>query len=198
MKMKITVVAGLALALLVPTVAGAKPTPNAGDKRAAKSECNMFRGHSHATREAFQAKFTTFKACVKQKAAEEAQEAQNAHTNAARECRAQRTEDPTGFATEWGTPGQNGANHNGKNAFGKCVSSTAKAKENKADAKDEQDATEFKNAAKECASERSADAEGFKTTYGTEGSNFKNAFGKCVSQKVREDNEQPETSQPTS
>jgi hypothetical protein len=66
---KITVVTGLALALLVPTVAGAKPTPNAGDKSAAKSECNMWRGHSHATREAFQAKFTTFKACVKQKAA---------------------------------------------------------------------------------------------------------------------------------
>jgi hypothetical protein len=34
MKM-ITPVTGLALALVVPTVAGAKPTPNAGDKRAA-------------------------------------------------------------------------------------------------------------------------------------------------------------------
>jgi hypothetical protein len=198
MKTKITVVTGLALALLVPTVAGAKPTPNAGDKRAAKSECSMFRGHSHATREAFQAKFTTFRACVKQKAAEEAQEAQNAHTNAAKECKAARTENPSQFMADWGTPGQNGANRNGKNAFGKCVSSTAKAKEKKADAKDEQDATEFKNAAKECANERSEDAEGFKTTYGTEGSNWKNAFGKCVSQKVREEDEQPETTQPTS
>jgi hypothetical protein len=194
---KITVVTGLALALLVPTVAGAKPTPNAGDKSAAKSECNMWRGHSHATREAFQAKFTTFKACVKQKAAEEAQEAQNAHSNAAKECRTQRSEDPTGFAAEWGTPGQNGANRNGRNAFGKCVSSKAKAKEKKADAQDQEDATEFKDAAKECASERSADADAFKMLYGTEGSNFKNAFGKCVSQKVREDNDE-ETQQPTS
>src|SRR5262245_23606697 len=185
---KITVVTGLALALLVPAVALAKATPNAGDKRAAKSECNMFRGHSHATHEAFKAKFTTFKACVKQKANEEAKEAQNAHTNAARECRAAREANPTQFQADWGTPGQNGANRNGKNAFGKCVSSTAKAKEKKADEQDKQDATEFKNAAKECADERSKDAEGFKTTYGTEASNFKNAFGKCVSQKVREDN----------
>ncbi len=192
---KITVVTGLALALLVPTVAGAKPTPNAGDKRAAKSECNMFRGHSHATREAFQAKFTTFRACVKQKAAEEAQEAQNAHSNAAKECRTQRSEDPTGFATEWGTPGQNGANRNGKNAFGKCVSSKAKAKEKKADAQDQQDATEFKNAAKECASERTADPDTFKTTYGTEGSNFKNAFGKCVSRTSHELDQQQEQTQ---
>ena len=195
---KITVITGLCLALLVPAVALAKATPNAGDKRAAKSECSMWRGHSHATREAFQAKFTTFKACVKQKASEEAQEAQNAHTNAARTCRTQRTEDPTGFATQWGTPGQNGANKNGKNAFGKCVSATAKAKEKKADEQDQEDATEFKNAAKECASERTADPDAFKTTYGTEGSNWKNAFGKCVSQKVREDNEQPEATPPTS
>jgi hypothetical protein len=194
---KITVVTGLALALLVPTVAGAKPTPNAGDKRAAKTECKTLRGNTSATREAFLTKFRNFGACVTKKAKDEAQEAQNAHSNAARECRTQRSEDPAGFASEWGTPGQNGANHNGKNAFGKCVSSKAKAKEKKADEQDQEDATEFKNAAKECASERTADADTFKTTYGTEGSNFKNAFGKCVSQKVREDNDE-ETQQPTS
>jgi hypothetical protein len=189
---KITVVTGLCLALLVPAVALAKATPNAGDKRAAKSECNMLRGHSHATREAFQAKFDTFKACVKKKAAEEAQEAQNAHTNAAKECAAERAQDRDAFAEKYGT------NDNDRNAFGKCVSTLAKQKEHAADEQDKQDATEFKNAAKECASERSADAEAFKTKYGTERSNFKNAFGKCVSQKVREDNEEPETEQPTS
>ena len=70
--------------------------------------------------------------------------------------------------------------------------------EKKADEQDEEDATEFKNAAKECASERTADPDAFKTTYGTEGSNWKNAFGKCVSKKVREDNEQPEATPPTS
>ena len=89
---KITVVTGLALALLVPTVAGAKPTPNAGDKRAAKTECKTLRGSTSATREAFLTKFRNFGACVTKKAKDEAQEAQNAHSNAARECRTQRSD----------------------------------------------------------------------------------------------------------
>ena len=112
--------------------------------------------------------------------------------SAEKQCRDQRTSiGAQAFKDLYGT------NHNKSNAFGKCVSATARAKEKKADAKDQEDATEFKNAAKECASERTADADTFKTTYGTEGSNFKNAFGKCVSQKVREDNDE-ETQQPTS
>ena len=182
---RITVVTGLALALLVPALALGKATPNAGDKRAAKSECNMWRGHSNATREAFQAKFATFKACVRQKAAEEAQEGQNAHTNAAKQCRTERDMDLAAFMGKYGTSGANsdngthGANGAGKNAFGKCVSTKAKAKENKADAKDKQDATEFKNAAKECAAEGATD------------------LGECVSTKVHARNE-ARSEQPTS
>jgi hypothetical protein len=184
MKMKITVVGALALALLVPTVAGAKPTPNAGDKRAAKAECKTMRGTTSATREAFLTKFRNFGACVTKKAREEAQEAQNAHTNAAKECKAARSEDPAGFATEWGTPGQNGANRNGKNAFGKCVSATAKAKEKKADAKDQEDATELKAAAETCDDERSQGEEAFNSKWG-ENESDANAFGKCVSRTER-------------
>ena len=181
---KITVMTGLALVLLVPTVAGAKPTPNAGDKRAAKAECKTLRGTTSATREAFLTKFRNFGACVTKKTREEAQEAQNAHTNAAKECKAARSGDPTGFATEWGTPGQNGANRNGKNAFGKCVSATAKAKEKKADAKDQEDATEFKNAAETCDDERSRGEEAFNSKWG-ENESDDNAFGKCVSRTER-------------
>ena len=43
---------------------------------------------------------------------------------------------------------------------------------------------EFKNAAKECRAEREADADAFQETYGTNG-NKRNAFGKCVSGKVK-------------
>ena len=68
--------------------------------------------------------------------------------------------------------------------FGKCVSEKAKAKEHKADAEDQQDATDFKNAAKECDDLRDNHAADFTAQYGTE---KKNAFGKCVSQKARED-----------
>jgi hypothetical protein len=49
---------------------------------------------------------------------------------------------------------------------------------------------EFKNAAKECRAERDADSEAFQETYGTN-DNKKNAFGKCVSTKVQEEEEAP-------
>jgi hypothetical protein len=167
---KITLVAGLALILVVPATSVAKPTPDKGDKRAAKTECRTLRGHSDATREAFRTQFRTFAACVKAHAADEAQEEQSAHTNAAKECKAESL--------------------HGRE-FGKCVSEKAKAKEHEADAQDQQDATEFKNAAKECDAERDADAAAFADQYGTN-ANKKNAFGKCVSQKAREQHDQDE------
>lgn len=44
-----------------------------------------------------------------------------AEENAAKSCRAAQEKDPKAFKTKWGT------NHNGANAFGKCVASTAKS-----------------------------------------------------------------------
>ena len=181
---KITLVTGLALVLVVPTVAGAKPTPNAGDKRAAKAECQTLRGSTDATREAFLTKFRNFGACVTKKAVEEAVEAQQAHKNAAKECKALREDNPTQFQADWGTPGQNGVNRNARNGFGKCVSSLAKENEQEADAEDQENATEFKNAAKACDDERSQDEAAFNTKWG-ENENDANAFGKCVSRTVR-------------
>jgi hypothetical protein len=165
---KITLVVGLALILVLPAVSVAKPTPDRGDKRAAKTECKTLRGHSAATREAFSTQFRTFGACVKAHAADEAKEEQSAHTNAAKECKA---EDLHG------------------RAYGKCVSEKAKAKEHEADEQDQQEATDFKNAAKACDDERGdtdASRAAFAEKYGTN-ANKKNAFGKCVSQKARED-----------
>ena len=170
---KITLVAGLALILVVPATSVAKPTPDKGDKRAAKTECKTLRGHSAATREAFRTQFRTFAACVKAHAADEAQEEQSAHTNAAKECKAE------------GLHGRE---------FGKCVSEKAKAKEKAADAEDQQETTEFKNAAKACDSERGDTAESreaFKQQYGTN-TNKSNAFGKCVSQKAKAQHEENE------
>ena len=121
---KITLVAGLALILVVPAVSVAKPTPDRGDKRAAAKECKTLRGQTDATREAFRTQFRNFGACVKAHAADEAKEEQNAHTNAARECREERgttTESRQAFNELYGT------NENDKNAFGKCVSQKAKA-----------------------------------------------------------------------
>jgi hypothetical protein len=176
---KITLVAGLALTLVLPTVAGAKPNPDSADKRAAMAECKALRGQTAATREAFRALQESFVACVRAKSADEAKEEQNAHSNAAKECKTERDADRTAFNEKYGS------NKNGRNAFGKCVSQKAKAKEAAADEQDQEDAAEQKSAAKECATEREADADAFKEQYGTN-ANKSNAFGKCVSEKVRE------------
>ena len=180
---KITLVTGLVLALVLPTVAVAKPSPDRGDKRAAMAECKTLRGQTAATREAFRALQRSFVACVKAKSVEEAKEEQTAHKNASQECREERTADVDAFNEKYGT------NANDRNAFGKCVSQKAKAKEAAADEQDAEDAADQKSAAKQCATERSADEDAFAEKYGTNANN-RNAFGKCVSQTVREDEEE--------
>jgi hypothetical protein len=180
---KITLVAGLALALVLPTTAMAKPNPDNADRRAAKAECKRLWGKTSATHEAFRTRFKNLGACVRRKASEEAQEEQTAHKNASQECREERETSPT-FAEDYGT------NANKKNAFGKCVSQKAKENEAEADEQDQQEATAFKNAAKECDAERDTNPT-FAEDYGTN-ANDKNAFGKCVSQKAKENQtEQP-------
>ncbi|HEV7846782.1 MAG TPA: hypothetical protein VGO83_11040 [Thermoleophilaceae bacterium] len=124
MKKKLTLVAGLAVALLVPAQAMAKPTPDKADKRAAKQECRTLRGHSDATRKAFRTQYRNFAACVRAKAADEAQEEQTAHRNASRDCRDEReTLGDEAFGTKYGT------NANRRNAFGKCVSQKSREDE---------------------------------------------------------------------
>ena len=81
-----------------------------------------------------------------------------------------------------------------RNAFGKCVSEHARENEQEADQEDRQDAVAFKNAAKECAAERERlGDDDFAEEYGRN-ANDRNAFGKCVSKKARENEaEQPES-----
>jgi len=79
-----------------------------------------------------------------------------------------------------------GTNASKKNAFGKCVSQKAKAKEKAQDQNDAAEAEAMTNAAQDCDTERSADRKAFEDKYGTN-HNKKNAFGKCVSQKSHED-----------
>jgi hypothetical protein len=103
--------------------------------------------------------------------------AQTELKNAAQECKAAREADPVAFA-EWGE------NANGKNAFGKCVSATAKAKT--------QETTENRvSAADTCKAAKKADATKFSTDFGGK----KNAFGKCVSQTAKALAEAEETEQ---
>ncbi len=97
--------------------------------------------------------------------------------NAAKECNAERQADQAAFRETYGT------NENGNNAFGKCVSKKVRAEI-------KEDVAEFKNAAKECRAERQADPEAFQQNYGNN-HNGRNAFGKCVSSKVKHSEQQP-------
>jgi hypothetical protein len=187
MKTFLTAILGVAI-LVLP--AGAAAKPDAADKRAAIEQCKAERGKTKATRQAFKAKYHSFSRCVRQNATEEAAEKRAARSKAAKQCKAERA-DPNFASTHGGKTFQQfyGTNDNGKNAYGKCVSATARELKAAEDADDEQEVQAFKNAAKECAAERAdadfaADHGGktFEEFYGTN-RNKRNAFGKCVSGK---------------
>jgi hypothetical protein len=118
-------------------------------------------------------------AAIAPTAASAADPAPSDFKNAAKYCKALKAASGSSFASMFGTK---------KNAYGKCVSSTAKKSA-------AEDATQEKaaktNAAKECKAERAdatfASTHGGKTFeqfYGT--GKGKNAYGKCVSQKAKQ------------
>lgn len=171
-----------AIVVLAAPASAAAAQPSKADKREAQKECRDLRGTTDATREAFNAQFKNFGACVSQKAKEAKAERKEATKNASQECREERGDtDATreAFRQKYGT------NENKSNAFGKCVSQKAKAKRAEQDAEDAEAADERKSAAEDCDTERGDTEESraaFEAKYGTNG-NKRNAFGKCVSQK---------------
>jgi hypothetical protein len=171
MKRVLGVTAALVV-LAVPMTGVATAKTSKADKREARQECRALRGDTAASHEAFKAQFHSFGKCVKAKAAEAKAERKKAHRNAARDCRDERTADAAAFKATYRN-------------FGKCVSQKAKAKREQQDEDDAEHAAAQNNAAQECAAERSADRKAFEGKYGTN-HNKKNAFGKCVSQKVHQ------------
>lgn len=96
-----------------------------------------------------------------------AQQNQENVNSAEEQCRAARADDAEVFAEKWG---------NNRNAFGKCVSQTAKAM-----AQEQQQET--LKAAQACKAERTKDRAAFLATYGK---GKRNAFANCVKQKKSE------------
>jgi len=165
------ILVGFTVALCVPAL-GLANAPSPADKAAAAKQCATER--SGMTSDAFKALYGTnanksnaFGKCVSKLA----QQNEQAQSNAAAKCRSERSADPDAFKANYGT----GKNH--ANAFGKCVSGKAKAAEAARVAS-------TTNAAKACWTERKADPDAFKAKYGTN-ANKSNAFGKCVSGKVK-------------
>jgi hypothetical protein len=175
MKRMIPAATACVLALALGTaVASGDPKPPKPNNVAAK-QCQA---EKHADPAAFRATYGPKHAMQTCKRIHR-EEAEAAVANASQECRAEQEADPALFEQTYGT------NHNGSNAFGKCVS--GKVKEH-----NDEEVAEFQNAAAECRAERNADPALFAETYGTNHNN-RNAFGKCVSQHVREEAPAPTT-----
>jgi pullulanase/glycogen debranching enzyme len=162
---KILIVALTAFALPATAIAAdaAAPTP----KEAAKAACKAQRTQMGKALYKQTYRSEGLGKCISKVAKTEAAN----QDNAAKQCKAERAD--ANFAA--GHDGKTfdqlyGTNKNGKNAYGKCVSTKAKAKS-------EAQTAATVSAAKSCKKAKKDDAEAFKTTYGSS----KNAFGKCVS-----------------
>ena len=143
-------------------------TPNGGRSAIAK-ECAKLK---KADRAAFKATFGkhAMRKCIKGEPVATSETTPAEFKNAAKECLSERETDPVAFQETYGT------NENKKNAYGKCVSKTAKASTEEA-------AEDRVNAAQTCKALKRDDADAFEDDYGSR----KNAFGKCVSATARAD-----------
>ena len=124
-------------------------------------------------------KRNAFGKCVSKRTHATAEAVKEAKLNASKDCKAEETADPAAFTAKYGT-GKKGAN-----AHGKCVSQKAKSKT--ATTVNDQVKADV-NAAKACKTERKADPAAFRAKYGTS-KNKRNAFGKCVSQQAKAEQE---------
>jgi hypothetical protein len=166
MKKLMAMAALICAALVLAPLAGASN----GKNEAKKLTAQQCKAEKKADKQAFKASHgkRAMRTCKRSGLSEQREELRNA----AQECRTLRDEDRDGFRDTYGD------NRNGENAFGKCVSSKAKAK-------NREDVRTFRNAAQECRALRAEDRDGFRDTYGNN-RNGKNALGKCVSSKVKE------------
>jgi hypothetical protein len=185
---KLSVVAGLVVALALPASAVAKPSVDREDMRVAFSACKAERGKTTDSRRAFKDKWHSMARCTGVVAKSEAKAEEAIAKNASKECKAEAEMTDEDFAVLH--PGETfesfyGTGKAGRNAHGKCVSMKVR-----------EDNETRTNAAKECKAEArdedfasSHDDKSFSEYYGTN-ANHRNAYGKCVSGKVREAEEE--------
>ena len=178
---RFALIAGLTLAL-APAAQAAEPAP--ADTQNAARYCKALKAASGSA-ESFRAAVDTVVAgnvttknaygkCVSFYAKDEAKEAARSEKQAKSSCKAEREaattpEQKQAFAAKYGAKNDN-------SAYGKCVSQSAKAEKDEADAKDAQRV----NAAKQCKAARGTTEES-KAAFAKQ---YKN-FGKCVSEKAK-------------
>ena len=162
---KLILAGALALAI-APASAMAADTPSAADL--AKASCKTQKAElgTKVFKQTYSAK--SIAKAVKACAGVTEETAAAELSNAAKACKAERDADATAFAETYGT------HENGKNAYGKCVSSKAKAAV-------EETTEDTVAAAETCKTMKSDAAATFESTYGTK----THAFGKCVSAQAK-------------
>ena len=179
---KLLTVACTAVACAIPAVASGANDPATNASKFCKQLAAASGGkHSETFAAAVRTMFPNAKnvtaknahgKCVSNKTKENENETaraeKQAKKNAAKSCKEQQSADAAAFATQWGSK---------KNAYGKCVSATARAQQQQAAEQEQQEDQNTVNAAKTCKAQKNGDAAGFAQQWGTR----RNAFGKCVS-----------------
>src|SRR4051794_20678429 len=177
---------GLLVAAIAPAAASATdPAPS--DFKNAAHYCKALKKASGSNfASMFGSRKNAYGKCVsstaKKQADKDEQQSEEAKTNAAKECKAERGD--AGFAAAHGGKTFEqfyGTNKNGKNAYGKCVSTRARQAKAKADDEDAARQDDRVNAAKQCKAAKKSDPGKFGKDYGTR----RNAFGKCVSRTAK-------------
>src|ERR1700749_3662394 len=169
-----------ALALPAAALATSSSAQSAAEKQCRTEQQQMGTATFKATYGTNKNKSNAFGKCVSHRTAQDTSDQSSAQANAAKQCKAEQTADPAAFSAKYGS-----GNH-GSNAYGKCVSETARSMSEKDESSQTSDE---ENAAKQCRSERSQGQAAFNDKYGTN-SNKSNAFGKCVSSKARAQEQQ--------
>ena len=184
----ITAIAAGGVLAVTPALALADGNTNSAARSAAEKQCRQER--TADTKSTFDQTYATNKSksnafgkCVSHRTAQNSTDQSNAQKNAAKTCRSEQADSSFASSHNGETFDQvYGSGKKGKNAFGKCVSTTAKAMTDKTESSQTQ---AEENAAKQCrAEEHSSGSDAFKAKYGTN-KNKSNAFGKCVSAKAK-------------
>jgi hypothetical protein len=177
---KLATLGALALLATTPALAAGSTAKSNAQKQCREERTAMGAQTFRDTYGTNKNKKNAFGKCVSHRTQQNKATEKTAKSNAAKDCKAERKADPAAFQQKYGT------GKNKKNAFGKCVSQKAHQKTKQAEQNQVQ---AEENAAKQCKDERQADPAAFQQKYGTN-KNKSNAFGKCVSQKAKAQQQQ--------
>ncbi len=211
---KLLILCALLCVAALPAIASAAD-PTRADFRSAAKYCKSFKANAGTNNfvSMFGTKKNAYGKCVSRTANatanENAKQLAKAKSDAKKQCKREQATAEGDFRTAHDGKSFNefyGKNDNDKNAYGKCRSKLAHDLKAAADAQDKVEAQNDQSAAKTCKQEK-ADAAKFEADradhgtndfahyYGTSRTNYKNAFGKCVSRTSHELDQQQEQTQ---